>query len=133
MAVSGGCANRSASSGVYSYDQAQREQIVRTGTETGVRPIVIQNDKSSGVGMSAGGASGGVAGNAIGGGTGRTIATVGGAIRGASAGNAVENQVGKNPGYEITVRSENGETRVVAQEADVPISVCQRVQVISGA
>ena len=86
MAVLGGCANRSASSGVYSYDQAQREQIVRTGTVTGVRPIVIQNDKSSGVGMLAGGALGGVAGNAIGGGTGRTIATVGGAILGALAG-----------------------------------------------
>ncbi|WFC67723.1 glycine zipper 2TM domain-containing protein [Achromobacter denitrificans] len=131
MAVLGGCANR-ASSGVYSYDQAQREQIVRTGTVTGVRPIVIQNDKSSGVGMVAGGALGGVAGNAIGGGTGRTIATVGGVILGALAGNAVENQVGKNSGYEITVRLDNGETRVVAQEADVPISVGQRVQVISG-
>ena len=128
----GGCANRSASSGVYSYDQAQREQIVRTGTVTGVRPIVIQNDKSSGAGMLAGGALGGVAGNAVGGGTGRTIATVGGAILGALAGNAIENSVGKSSGYEITVRLDNGETRVVAQEADVPISVGQRVQVISG-
>ena len=82
--------------------------------------------------MLAGGALGGVAGNAIGGGTGRTIATVGGAILGALAGNAVENQVGKNSGYEITVRLDNGETRVVAQEADVPVSVGQRVQVISG-
>ena len=132
MAVLGGCANRSASSGVYSYDQAQREQIVRTGTVTGVRPIVIQNDKSSGAGMLAGGALGGV-GNAVGGGTGRTIATVGGAILGALAGNAIENSVGKSSGYEITVRLDNGETRVVAQEADVPISVGQRVQVISGA
>ena len=118
---------------MYSYDQAQREQIVRTGTVTGVRPIVIQNDKSSGAGMLAGGALGGVAGNAVGGGTGRTIATVGGAILGALAGNAIENSVGKSSGYEITVRLDNGETRVVAQEADVPISVGQRVQVISGA
>ncbi|KXJ63493.1 hypothetical protein AXY46_26105 [Achromobacter xylosoxidans] len=133
MAVLGGCANRSASSGVYSYDQAQREQIVRTGTVTGVRPIVIQNDKSSGVGMVAGGALGGVAGNAIGGGTGRTIATVGGVILGALAGNAVENRAQTNSGLEITVRLDNGETRVVAQEADVPVSVGQRVQVISGA
>src|SRR3546814_4645811 len=39
MAMLGGCANRSASSGVYSFDQAQREQIVRIGTVTGVRPI----------------------------------------------------------------------------------------------
>ncbi|AUL48514.1 hypothetical protein BTL55_17250 [Bordetella trematum] len=133
MAVLAGCANRSASSGVYSYDQAQREQIVRTGTVTGVRPITIQNDKSSGAGMLAGGALGGVAGNAVGGGTGRAIATVGGAILGALAGNAVENQVGKTSGLEITVRLDNGETRVVAQEADVPVSVGQRVQVISGA
>ena len=41
MAVLGGCANRSASSGVYSYDQAQREQIVRTGTVTGLSLIHI--------------------------------------------------------------------------------------------
>jgi len=133
LAVLGGCANRSASSGVYSYDQAQREQIVRTGTVTGVRPITIQDDQSTGGGLLAGGALGGVAGNAVGGGSGRAIATVGGAILGALAGNALENRVGRSSGYEITVRLDNGETRVVAQEADVPISVGQRVQVISGA
>jgi len=133
LAAVSGCANRSASSAVYSYDQAQREQIVRTGTVTAVRPISIQEDKSSGAGMIAGGALGGVAGNAVGGGTGRTIATVGGALLGALAGNLIENRAGKSSGYEITVRLDNGETRVVAQEADVPISVGQRVQVVSGA
>lgn len=132
LAVLGACANRSASSAVYSYDQAQREQIVRTGTVTGVRPITIQEDKSSGAGVVAGGALGGVAGNAVGGGSGRAIATVGGAILGALAGNMIENRVNRASGYEITVRLDNGETRVVAQEADVPVSVGQRVQVISG-
>jgi len=132
VALLAGCANNNASSGVYSYDQAQREQIVRTGTVTGVRPVTIQNDKSSGVGLVAGGALGGVAGNAIGGGTGRTIATVGGVILGALAGNAVENRAGTSSGLEITVRLDNGESRVVAQAADVPVSVGQRVQVISG-
>ncbi|ALM84972.1 glycine zipper 2TM domain-containing protein [Bordetella sp. N] len=132
VALLAGCANQSASSGVYSYDQAQREQIVRTGTVTGVRPITIQNDKSSGAGLLAGGALGGVAGNAVGGGSGRAIATVGGAILGALAGNAVENRVGTSSGLEITVRLDNGESRVVAQAADVPVSVGQRVQVISG-
>lgn len=133
VAVLAGCANPSASSSVYSYGQAQREQIVRSGTVTAVRPIVIQKDGSSGVGMLAGGALGGVAGNAIGGGSGRTIATVGGAILGALAGGATENRVGRTSGLEITVRLDNGETRVVAQEADQPLSVGQRVQVISGA
>jgi outer membrane lipoprotein SlyB len=132
VALVSGCANRSASSSVYSYDQAQREQIVRTGTVTGVRPITIENDKSSGAGLIAGGALGGVAGNAVGGGTGRAIATVGGVILGALAGNAVENRVGTTSGLEITVRLDNGETRVVAQAADVPLSVGQRVQVVSG-
>jgi outer membrane lipoprotein SlyB len=132
VALVSGCANRSASSAVYSYDQAQREQIVRTGTVTGVRPITIQNEGNSFVGALAGGALGGVAGNAVGGGSGRTIATVGGALLGALAGNAVENRVGTKSGLEITVRLDNGETRVVAQEADVPVSVGQRVQVISG-
>lgn len=132
MAVLAGCANQSASSGVYTYGQAQREQIVRTGTVTGVRNIVIQSDQSSGVGVVGGGAMGGVLGNAVGGGSGRAIATVGGALLGALIGNTVENQVARSSGYEITVRMDNGETRVIAQEADVPISVGQRVQVISG-
>ncbi len=133
LAVVTGCANQSASSQVYSYDQAQREQIVRTGVVTGVRPITIQQDQSSGAGVIGGGALGGIAGSGIGGGSGRALAAVGGAILGAIAGNAVENRVGRSSGYEVSVRLDNGETRVIAQAADVPISVGQRVQVISGA
>lgn len=132
MGVIAGCANPSASSSVYSYDQAQREQIVRLGTVVSVRNVVIQNDKSTGAGMVAGGALGGVAGNAIGDGSGRTIATVGGAILGGLLDNTVENRVNKTQGLEIEVRLDNGETRVIAQAADVPISAGQRVRVLSG-
>lgn len=132
LTVVAGCANRSASSSVYTYGQAQQEQIVRTGTVVSVRAVTIQDDKSSGVGMVAGGALGGVAGNAVGGGSGRTLATVGGAILGGLLGSSVENQVGKKQGLEITVRLDNGETRVVAQEADVALSSGQRVRMISG-
>jgi outer membrane lipoprotein SlyB len=127
-----GCSTPSASSKVYTYGQAQSEQIVRNGTVTNVRTIVIQQDKTSGAGMIAGGALGGVAGSAVGGGTGRDLAIVGGAILGALVGNKVEEGAGKTDGLEITVRLDNGETRVIAQEADVPITVGQRVQVISG-
>ncbi len=132
MAVLAGCANDTASGSVYSYGQAQREQIVRTGTVEAVRNVVIQNDSSSGAGVLAGGALGGVAGNTIGGGRGNILATIGGGILGAVAGNAVENQVGKTQGLEITVRLDNGETRVIAQAADVAIGVGQRVRLISG-
>ncbi len=132
LVVMAGCANPSASSSVYTYGQAQQEQIVRMGTVVSVRNVVIQNEKSSGAGMVAGGALGGVAGNAIGGGSGRAIATVGGAILGGLLGNTIENQVGKTQGLEITVRLDNGETRVVAQAADVHFSSGQRVRLISG-
>jgi len=132
MAILAGCANKSASSSVYTFGQAQQEQIVRTGTVVAVRAVTIQDDKSSGAGMLAGGALGGVAGNAVGGGSGRAIATVGGAILGGLLGNTVENQVNRRQGLEITVRLDNGETRVVAQEADVSFTSGQRVRLISG-
>jgi len=132
MAILAGCANKSASSSVYTFGQAQQEQIVRTGTVVSVRAVTIQDDKSSGAGMLAGGALGGVAGNAVGGGSGRAIATVGGAILGGLLGNTVENQVNRRQGLEITVRLDNGETRVVAQEADVSFTSGQRVRLISG-
>jgi len=133
LGVVAGCSTPSASSQVYTYGQAQAEQIVRNGTVTGLRPITIQKDRSSGAGMIAGGALGGVAGSGVGGGTGRNLAIVGGAILGALVGEKVEEQIGKSDGLEITVRLDNGETRVIAQAADVPFSVGQRVQVISGA
>lgn len=126
------CANQSASGAVYSYDQAQREQIVRLGTVTSLRPVTIQSDHSSGVGGIAGAAMGGVAGSTIGGGRGSVLASIGGALLGGLIGNKVENQVDKTRGVEITVQLDNGETRVVAQADDTPLSVGQRVRVISG-
>ena len=104
LVVLAGCAQQSSSSSVYTYGQTQREQIVRLGTVEAVRNVVIQNDRSTGAGTLAGGALGGVAGSTIGGGSGRVLATIGGGLLGALAGNAVENQMGKSSGLEITVR-----------------------------
>jgi outer membrane lipoprotein SlyB len=132
LAVLSGCANDTASSSVYTYGQAQREQIVRTGTVEAVRSVTIQKDRTSGAGAVAGGALGGVAGSAVGGGTGRVLASIGGGIIGAMAGNAAENQMGKESGLEITVKLDNGETRVIAQAADVAVRAGQRVRLISG-
>src|SRR5690606_4315143 len=132
LAVVAGCANRSASSSVYTYGQAQQEQIVRTGTVVSVRAITIQDEKSSGAGIGAGGALGGVAGNAVGGGSGRAIAAVGGAVGGGLLGQPDANRIGQKQGLEITVQLDNGETRVVAEEADVALSSGQRVRMISG-
>lgn len=131
-AVLAGCANDNASASVYTYGQAQREQIVRIGTVESVRAVTIQKAQTSGAGVAAGGALGGVAGSTIGGGRGSVLAAIGGGLLGAMAGNAVENQMGKSQGLEIVVRLDNGETRVVAQAADVHISPGQRVRMISG-
>lgn len=127
-----GCANQSASSNVYTYGQAQREQVVRMGTVVSTRAIVIQKEDSSGVGGLAGGALGGVAGSTIGGGRGQVLATIGGALIGGLAGNAIENHTGNTQGLEITVRLDNGETRVIAQAADIQFSSGQRVRLLSG-
>lgn len=131
-AVLAGCANQSASGNVYTYGQAQREQVQRLGTVVSVRNITIQPESSSGVGTVAGAAVGGVAASSIGGGTGRIIASVLGGVAGGLVGNEVEKGVGRKAGYEVTVRLDNGETRVVAQEADIALRPGQRVQVVSG-
>lgn len=128
-----GCANQSASGNVYTYGQSQREQVQRLGTVVSVRNITIQPEASSGVGTVAGAAVGGVAASSIGGGTGRIIASVLGGVAGGLVGNQVEKGVTRKAGYEVTVRLDNGETRVVAQEADIALRPGQRVQVVSGA
>ncbi len=132
MLALAGCASQSASGSVYTYGQAQQEQIVRYGTVVSVRPIVIQSNQTSGVGAVGGAALGGVAGSAIGGGRGQILTTIGGALLGGLAGNAVENQANRTQGLEITVRLDNGETRVIAQASDIHLGAGQRVQVISG-
>lgn len=131
-AVLSGCANQSASSSVYTYGQAQREQIVRYGTVQSVRYITIQNAETSGVGGASGAALGGVAASTIGGGRGQVLATIGGALLGGIAGNMIENKTGKSQGLEITVTLDNGETRAIAQEADIMFTAGQRVRILSG-
>lgn len=130
-ALLAGCAHNKASSSVYTYGQAQREQTVRLGTVQSVRQVTIQQDRTSGSGALAGGAIGGVAGSSIGGGRGQILATIGGGILGAVAGDHIEHGINKTRGLEIVVLLDSGETRVVAQADDVPIGVGQRVRLIS--
>ena len=127
-----GCASQSASSSVYTYGQAQNEQVVRLGTVQSVRYITIQSDQPSGFGGVSGAAVGGVAGSTVGGGRGNVLATLGGAILGGLAGNAIENRTSQRQGLEIVVQLDNGETRAIAQEADVMFTARQRVRYLRG-
>ena len=130
VATVAGCATPSNSSAVYNASQVQREQIVRFGTIESVRQVAIQRPES-GVGTLAGAGVGGVAGSAIGGGRGSIIGAIVGAVAGGVAGNAIENSANNRPGYELTVRLDDGEMRAIVQEADEPFQPGERVRILS--
>ena len=94
---------------------------------------VMQARGSSGAGAIPGGLSGGLLGNQVGSGGGRTAATVAGAVGGAVVGNNVENN--RNAGkqeYQISVRMDNGDYRIVQQDSVYDLRVGNRVRLIDG-
>lgn len=94
---------------------------------------VSQARGSSGVGAVTGGLIGGLLGNQVGSGSGRTAATVAGAVGGAVVGNNVENN--RNAGkqeYQISVRMDNGDYRIVQQDSIYDLRVGNRVRLIDG-
>ncbi len=131
IATVSGCATQSSSSAVYKSSETQREQSVRMATVEAVRKVMIQRD-SKGIGVLGGAVVGGIAGSTVGGGKGADIGTVLGAIGGLVAGQAIENQANQREGLEITVKYDNGDTRIIVQEADVDVKPGDRVRVVSG-
>ena len=103
--------------------------------ECGVVESVREFDtkgEGSGIGVVGGAVVGGVLGHQVGGGSGKQIATVVGAVGGAVAGNEIEKHVKSSKSYDITVRFEDGSSRVI-NEASVPSwRTGDRVKVING-
>jgi len=124
------CAGPSNSGSVYSSHQTMNEQSVRMGTVESVRNVTIANPES-GVGTMAGAALGGLGGSQIGNGNGSAAVGIIGAVAGGLIGNRVENQVNNRPGFEITVRLENGELRSITQAADEMFRPGERVRLLS--
>jgi outer membrane lipoprotein SlyB len=94
---------------------------------------IMQARGGSGVGAVTGGLIGGLLGNQVGGGSGRAVATVAGAVGGAVVGNNVENN--RNAGkeeYQISVRMDNGDTRIIQQDSVYDLRVGNRVRLIDG-
>ena len=131
IAAVNGCATQSSSSAVYKSSETQREQSVRMATVEAVRKVMIQRD-SKGIGLVGGAVVGGIAGSTAGKGKGADIGTVLGAIGGLVAGQAIENQANQREGLEITVKYDNGDTRIIVQEADVDVKPGDRVRIVSG-
>lgn len=71
--------------------------------------------KGSGLGVVAGGVVGGLLGNQVGKGSGRDLATIAGVVGGAVAGNAIEKSSKKTKSYNITIKMDSGEERIVNQ------------------
>jgi len=90
---------------------------------------VEQAGKGSGLGVVAGGVLGGLAGNQVGNGTGRDLATIAGMIGGAIAGNKVEEKVKKTTVYDVTVKLENGQERVLHYKTLPGITAGEKVRV----
>ena len=125
-----GCASPPHSGREYTYYQAQGEQTVRMGVVESVREVSIVNP-DSGTGTMAGAALGGIGGSTLGRGNGSAAMAIVGAVAGGVIGNRVENNANHKPGYEITVKLDNGELRAITQLADEMFRPGERVRLLS--
>ena len=108
-----------------------RARCAECGVVESVREIETKGE-GSGLGAVGGAVVGGVLGHQVGGGRGQDIATVVGAVGGAVAGNEVEKRVKSGKSYEITVRFEDGSSRVVHEANATSWRTGDRVKVING-
>lgn len=125
-----GCAS-SMSGSAYPRAQARHAMEVRMGVVDSVRQVQLEGTES-GTGGVAGAVIGGVAGSNIGGGKGAIVAAIIGAVAGGVAGAAIEENVTKKLGLEITVRLDDGRLLAVTQEADEVFRPGERVRVLTG-
>lgn len=101
------------------------------GVVESVREIQ-QKGASTGLGAVGGAVVGGLIGNQVGSGRGNTAATVAGAVGGTIAGNEIERRVKSTKAYEITVRFEDGSSRVINSESAPTWRTGDRVKVVGG-
>jgi outer membrane lipoprotein SlyB len=103
--------------------------------ECGVIDGVHEVEKAgegSGGGAIGGAILGGVAGHQVGSGRGNTVMTVLGALGGAVAGNAVEKKVKTTKEYEVLVKFEDGNTKIITLPAAPAWRVGDKVKVVNG-
>ena len=94
--------------------------------------VIESKGDGSGIGVVGGAVVGGLLGNQVGSGSGNKIATVAGAVGGAVAGNEVERRVKTKKSYEVTVRFDDGSTRVFHESSPTAWRSGDRVRVVDG-
>ena len=108
-----------------------RNRCTECGVVESVREIETKGE-GSGLGAVGGAVVGGVLGNQVGGGRGQDVMTVVGAVGGAMAGNEVEKRVKSTKSYSITVRLDDGSSRVISQASAPTWRAGDKVRVING-
>ena len=97
-----------------------------------VREIVTRGE-GTGLGVVGGAVVGGAIGNQVGAGRGKDLATVAGAVGGAVAGNEIEKRAKSTKSYAITVRLDDGSSRVINETNTPTWRPGDRVKVTNGA
>lgn len=129
--VLGGCASNTQPAAV-SYPPASSSVAASYGTIDSIQ-VVRTGGTASGAGAVTGGLVGALVGNQIGSGSGRTAATVAGAVGGALVGNKVESDRNQaHDTYQISVRMDNGDYRVLQQDDLAGMQVGSRVRLVDG-
>ncbi len=91
-----------------------------------------QQEKTSGVGLVAGGVVGGVVGHQIGSGRGNTVATIAGAGLGALAGNEIEKNRKTKTMWSVSIRMDTGNVRTFNYSNPPSVASGDRVKLVDG-
>ena len=101
------------------------------GVVESVREIDTKGE-GSGVGAVGGAVVGGLLGNQVGAGRGQDVMTVVGVVGGALAGNEVEKRAKSSKSYSLTVRFNDGSSRVISESNPPSWRAGDRVKVVNG-
>ena len=110
---------------------AARHSCADCGVIESTRAVKSKGE-GTGVGAVGGAVVGGLIGHQVGAGRGNTVATAIGAVGGALAGNEVEKRVKSTTGYEVTIRLDDGSSRVVSEGSSSAWHAGDRVKIVSG-
>jgi outer membrane lipoprotein SlyB len=108
-----------------------RSKCAECGVIDSIREVTTKGE-GSGLGVVGGAVVGGLLGNQVGAGSGKDAATVVGAVGGAVAGNQIEKSMKSTKSYDITIRFDDGSSRVIHEENASAWRPGDRVKVING-
>jgi outer membrane lipoprotein SlyB len=102
------------------------------GVISNVREVTHEG-KGSGTGAVVGGLAGAVLGSNVGRGNTRTLASIAGAVGGGLLGNSIEKSQTKTVSYQVTVRMEDGTTRMIDSATMPSWRIGDKVKLVGGA